>query len=151
MALSNDAEALLVTSDGTGTAGTAPGDLPPVGSVFDIQGDGGGNESVYSDLAATSPGGHDVISDWFVTHTSGNFNLSPFYQHLDAANGLNGVSFLDKPSRDLFRNSSADALSTSAASSADALATSVDPSAAASVVDPFPHIEAALNFFAGLF
>lgn len=151
MALSNDAEALLVTSDDGGTGGTAPGDLPPVGSVFDIQSDGYGDEHVYSDLAATSPGGHDVISDWFVTPIFGNFNLSPFYQDLDAADGLNKVSFADALSSDLFPNSSADALSTSAASSADALAASVDPSAAASLADPFPHIDAALQFLAGLF
>ena len=155
MALSNDAEALLVTSDGAGsTAGTAPGDVPPVGSVFDVS-YGGGNESVYSDLAATSPGGHDVISDWFVTPTLGNFNLSPFYEHLDAANGLNPsgglVSFIDTAWLDLFGHSSADAITNSAANSADALATSVDPSAAASLVDPLPHLEAALNLLAGLF
>lgn len=156
MALSNDAETLLVTSDtpGTDPVGTAPGDLPPVGSVFDIQGAGNGSENVYSDLS--SPTGHDVISDWYATPL-GNFNLSPFYQHLDSAAGLNPdaahplVSFMDTVWLDLFGHSGADAISNSAANSADALAASVDPSAAASLVDPLPHLEAALNLLAGLF
>ena len=172
---SNPAESLIVTSDvpGTDPVGTAPGDLPPVGSVFDVS-YGSGNESVYSDLAATTPGGHDVISDWFVTPTLGNYDLSPFYQSTDAANGLNPsgglVSFLDTAWLNLFDNGSADAISNSAANSADALATSVDPSAAldggafadmfphlatafdaGALADVFPHLDAALNFLAGLF
>ena len=51
---------LLVTKDLTGTAGTATGDYPPVGSVFDIANYGNGYETIYSDLA--SPNG-DVITD----------------------------------------------------------------------------------------
>jgi hypothetical protein len=156
MSFSNPVETLVVTSDtpGTDPVGTAPGDLPPVGSVFDVS-YGDGNESVYSDLAATSSGGHDVISDWLATPTLGNFDLSPFYQSTDASNGLGSsgglASLMDTAWLDLFGNSSAEAISNSAASSADALAASVDPSAAASLADPSPHIDAALQFLAGLF
>jgi hypothetical protein len=152
-AFSNPVETLLVTSDGTGTVGTAPGDIPPVGSVFDVD-YGSGNESVYSDLAATSSSGHDVISDWLVTPTLGNFDLTPFYDHTDASYGLGSgglASYADTLWLDLFGNSSADAISNSAANTADALSAGVDPSAVASLADPFPHLEAALNLLAGLF
>jgi hypothetical protein len=51
--LGGSSEAILVTGD-SGTTGTAAGDLPPVGSEFDIVNDGGGYETVYSDLASTT-------------------------------------------------------------------------------------------------
>ncbi len=77
-------EALLVTSDGTGTAGTAAGDIPPVGSVFDAYTYvGSGFETVYSDLASTTPGA-EVVSETFVT-PFGDFTLPTT---LDAAAGL---------------------------------------------------------------
>jgi hypothetical protein len=77
-------EALLVTSDGTGTAGTAAGDIPPVGSVFDAYTyDGSGFETVYSDLASTTPGA-EVVSETLVT-PFGDFTLPTT---LDAAAGL---------------------------------------------------------------
>lgn len=53
-------ELLLVTKDLSGTAGTATGDTPPVGSVIDIANYGGGYETIYSALA--SPNG-DVVTD----------------------------------------------------------------------------------------
>jgi hypothetical protein len=57
-------EAIRVISDGSGTAG----DVPPVGSVFDIYALGdSGFENIYADLASTTPGGADVISDTVVT------------------------------------------------------------------------------------
>ncbi len=65
-ALGNHSEALLVTSDVSGTPGTAAGDVPPVDSVYNIfyLGDSG-VESVYSDLPTASGG--DVISDTLIT------------------------------------------------------------------------------------
>ncbi|MGH3564149.1 MAG: hypothetical protein ACRDTN_20820, partial [Mycobacterium sp.] len=57
-------QTLLVTDDVTGTPGTAAGDVPPVGSAFDLVNYGLGFENVYSDLAAPSG---NVISDTFVT------------------------------------------------------------------------------------
>ena len=56
---------LLVTSDVSGTSGTAAGDTPPVGSVFDFYTFGDGSfENIYSDLP--SPSGN-VITDTLVT------------------------------------------------------------------------------------
>ena len=64
--LGNSTEALLVTST-SGTTGTAAGDVPPVGSVFNIlDSDVKGYEYVYSDLASPTPGA-DVISETLVT------------------------------------------------------------------------------------
>jgi hypothetical protein len=62
-------ETILVTSDGSsGTVGTAAGDIPPVGSVFSvIDYDYGPTPNVYSDLASTTPGGTDVISNFDTT------------------------------------------------------------------------------------
>jgi len=57
-------EALLVTAD-SGTAGTVAGDLPPVGSVFDVNDSGFGYETIYSDLVSTT--GANVISETLVT------------------------------------------------------------------------------------
>lgn len=55
---------LLVTSDLTGTTGTDPGDVPPVGSVIDIADYGNGYERIYSDLASTDG---DVITKYLIT------------------------------------------------------------------------------------
>jgi hypothetical protein len=52
---------LLVTSSEAGTA------APPVGSVYDVINIGGGFENVYSDIAPTTPGGADTLSDTLVT------------------------------------------------------------------------------------
>jgi hypothetical protein len=51
---------LLVTSSEGGSA-------PPVGSVYDVINIGGGFENVYSDIAPTTPGGADTLSDTLVT------------------------------------------------------------------------------------
>ncbi len=52
---------LLVTSSGPGTS------APPVGSVYDVINIGGGFENVYADIAPTTPGGADTLSDTLVT------------------------------------------------------------------------------------
>jgi hypothetical protein len=52
---------LLVTSSEGGTS------APPVGSVYDVINIGGGFENFYSDLAPTTPGGADTLSDTLVT------------------------------------------------------------------------------------
>lgn len=76
-------EELLVTST-SGAVGTAAGDVPPVGSVFDYSSFGdSGYANVYSDLASTTPGG-DVITDTLVT-PFGDINIPVT---LDAAAGL---------------------------------------------------------------
>jgi hypothetical protein len=86
-------QALLVTSDGTATPGTGAGDVPPVGSVFDISSYGdSGFETVYSDLASTTPGA-DVISETLVT-PFGDFAMPTTF---DAAAGLAADSFLMLP------------------------------------------------------
>jgi hypothetical protein len=52
---------LLVTSSEGGTS------APPVGSVYDVINIGGGFENFYSDIAPTTPGGADTLSDTLVT------------------------------------------------------------------------------------
>jgi hypothetical protein len=73
-------ETLLVTSDGTGTPGTAAGDVPPVGSEIDVANYGSGFETVYSDLISTTP----VISETLVT-PFGDLTMPSTF---DAASGL---------------------------------------------------------------
>jgi hypothetical protein len=72
----NSSEALLVTAD-SGATGTAAGDLPPVGSVFDVDSYGGGFETVYSDLVSTT--GANVVSETFVT-PFGDFAIHPAFE-----------------------------------------------------------------------
>lgn len=52
---------LLVTNSAAGTS------APPVGSVYDVINIGGGFENLYADIAPTTPGGADTLSDTFVT------------------------------------------------------------------------------------
>jgi hypothetical protein len=52
---------LLVTSSAEGTS------APPVGSVYDVIDIAKGFENVYSDIAPTTPGGTDTLSDTLVT------------------------------------------------------------------------------------
>ncbi|MGC2653901.1 MAG: hypothetical protein WA317_09960 [Mycobacterium sp.] len=84
-------EALLVTS-AAGTQGTAAGDVPPVGSDFNIFTFGdSGFENILADLPSVTPGGADVISDTLVTPL-GDFSI-PIS---DALAGLGGAdTFLD--------------------------------------------------------
>jgi len=84
----NSSEALLVTAD-SGTAGTAAGDLPPVGSVFDVDSYGGGYETIYSDLVSTT--GANVISETFVTPL-GDFAIHPAFDL--AANAADSSFFI---------------------------------------------------------
>jgi hypothetical protein len=81
---------ILVTSDLSGTAGTAAADVPPVGSVFDTFTFGdSGFENIYIDLASTTAAG-DVISDTLVT-PFGDFTIPAT---LDLSAALAGVTFL---------------------------------------------------------
>jgi hypothetical protein len=69
----NPDQALIVTSDVSGTSGTVAGDVPPVGSVFDVVNEGNGDESIYADLAAPSG---DMISQYAVTPTGDTVSSS---------------------------------------------------------------------------
>jgi hypothetical protein len=84
----NSSEALLVTAE-SGTAGTATGDLPPAGSVFDVNDNGFGYETIYSDLASTT--GANVISETFVT-PFGDFAINPTFDL--AANAADSTFFV---------------------------------------------------------
>ena len=75
-------ETLLVTSDGTGTVGTAAGDVPAVGSVIDVANFSSGYETVYSDLLTAA--GTNVLSDYAVT-SFGDFAIPTSF---DATSGL---------------------------------------------------------------
>jgi hypothetical protein len=72
-AYGNPDEAFLVTSDVSGTPGTVAGDVPPVGSVFDVVNEGNGYESIYSDLASQSG---DMISQYAVSPTGDTIGSS---------------------------------------------------------------------------
>jgi hypothetical protein len=77
-------EELLVTKDLSGPVGTAPGDIPPVGSVIETSNNSDfGTTTVYSDLASTTPGA-DTISETLLTPT-GDVSLPATF---DAAAGL---------------------------------------------------------------
>jgi hypothetical protein len=91
----NSSEALLVTAD-SGTAGTAAGDLPPVGSVFDVDNYGFGYETIYSDLASTT--GTNVITETFVT-PFGDFAIPPAFDL--AANAADSSFFVPTSLADL--------------------------------------------------
>lgn len=59
----NTNQEILVTSDdGYTNVGTAAGDVPPVGSVFDTENYTIGIQSIYSDIPGAGPGGTDLIS-----------------------------------------------------------------------------------------
>jgi hypothetical protein len=88
-------EALLVTAD-SGATGTAAGDLPPVGSVFDVDSYGGGYETIYSDLVSTT--GANVISETFVT-PFGDFAIHPAFEL--AANVADSSFFIPTSLADL--------------------------------------------------
>jgi hypothetical protein len=80
-ALGTYTEAVLVTQDQTGTVGTAAGDTPAVGSVFNTI-TLGGIENVYSDLASTT-GGAGVITDTVETPL-GDFTIPVTFDAADA-------------------------------------------------------------------
>jgi hypothetical protein len=64
-------QALLVTQDVSGTPGTALGDVPNVGSVYNTF-TIGGIESIYQDLTPTTAGGKDVITYGFGSPSNTN-------------------------------------------------------------------------------
>ncbi len=85
----NYSEAVLVTNDTAGTAGTAAGDVPPVGSEFDFVYYGhSGFGTIYSDVP--TPSG-DVTSETFVTPL-GDINIPTSN---DPSAGLTADSFFD--------------------------------------------------------
>ncbi|MGO9283702.1 MAG: hypothetical protein ACLP75_12125 [Mycobacterium sp.] len=94
----NSSEALLVTAD-SGTTGTAAGDLPPIGSVFDVDSYGGGYETIYSDLVSTTSA--NVISETFVTPL-GDFAIHPAFDL--AANAADSSFFVPTWLADLASN-----------------------------------------------
>jgi hypothetical protein len=73
---------LLVTSSAQGTS------APPVGSVYDVIDIGGGFENVYSDIAPTTPGGTDTLSDTLVTPFGDVPLTTNFHAFLDPADSF---------------------------------------------------------------
>lgn len=68
---------LLVTSTAEGTS------APPVGSVYDVIDIGGGFENIYADIAPTTPGGADTLSDTLVTPFGDVPLTTPLHAYLD--------------------------------------------------------------------
>ena len=149
----SSSEAVLVTGVESGTGGTAPGDIPPIGSVFDmVTNRGSDTYLLYSDIPSSNG---DVITEYRVNANTGAAH--ELHTKLDLAAGLNRDHFIDP-----FAGSDINA---SAAGSVDPsdLASNIDPSGAisadpvadsllssGSLLDAFPHIEAALQYLTGL-
>jgi hypothetical protein len=70
-------EELLVTSSEPGTS------APPAGSVYDVINIGGGFENFYADIAPTTAGGPDTLSDTLVTPFGNVPLLTDFHAFLD--------------------------------------------------------------------
>ncbi len=70
---------ILVTSSEDGTS------APPVGSVYDVINIGSGFENFYSDIAPTTPGGADTLSDTLVTPFGDIPLMVDFHSLLDPA------------------------------------------------------------------
>ena len=68
---------LLVTNSTEDTS------APPVGSVYDVHNYGSGFENFYSDVAPTTPGGADTLSDILVTPFGNIPLLIDFHSFLD--------------------------------------------------------------------
>ncbi|HEU4361269.1 MAG TPA: hypothetical protein VFR27_07135 [Mycobacterium sp.] len=99
---------LLVTRSEEGTS------APPVGSVYEITNKGHGFENVYADIAPTTPGGPDTLSDTLVTP----FGNIPLMTNLHTFFDSRYSFFLFNPA-----DSGAGAMDSSAANSADDTAT----------------------------
>jgi hypothetical protein len=107
-ALGTVTQAVLVTKDVLGTPGDAAGDVPTVGSVFNTV-TLGGIENVYSDIASTTPGGTDTITDTLVT-SIGDFNIATTFDataEIAAANAAiinlgDGYDLVSDPSTEIF-------------------------------------------------
>jgi hypothetical protein len=87
-------QAILVTSDVSGTPGAAAGDVPPVGSVFNIV-TLGDVQNIYSDLASTTPSGSDTVTDTLVT-PFGDLDIPTTFDATAAVSAANAAS-IDLP------------------------------------------------------
>lgn len=63
---------------------SSDGNAPPVGSVYEINNIGNGFENVYSDVAPTTPGGTDVLSDTLVTPIGNIPIMVDFHAYFDS-------------------------------------------------------------------
>jgi hypothetical protein len=91
-AAGTNTEAILVSQDVSGTAGTAAGDVPAVGSVIDsIDYDDGAYPEIYYDLVGTN-GGANVISN---IHTSpfGDFSVPTTLDAVSAESDTSPIPF----------------------------------------------------------
>jgi hypothetical protein len=70
----NSNELILITSDPTGPVGTAAGDLPPVGSIFDTFTYTSGITAVYTDIPDAGPGGANLVT-YTIETPSGNLDI----------------------------------------------------------------------------
>ncbi len=70
---------LLVTNSEQGTS------APPVGSVYEINNMGSGFENIYADIAPTTPGGTDTLSDTLVTPFGDIPLMTDLHSYFDSA------------------------------------------------------------------
>lgn len=105
LSYSHYTETVLVTASADQT-------VLPDGSIFDVTTYGNGFESIYSDIPGAGTGGNDLITDYLVTPFGNEINLSPFYQTIDASEGMHGTgavaNFFDAAWLDMFPAQGAD-------------------------------------------
>jgi hypothetical protein len=94
---------LLVTNSAEGTS------APPIGSVYDVIYIGDGFENVYSDIAPTTPGGADTLSDTLVTPFGDIPITTDLHAYLDPSESFFLYQSTD-PSTDLTYQSAVDSL-----------------------------------------
>ena len=88
----NTNSVLLVTSDSTGTVGTAAGDIPAVGSVIDSYNYAGDEFGyTYSALTSTPAGGADTVSDTLTTVGYGDFPVGSTFDAITAESGVTAL------------------------------------------------------------
>lgn len=87
----NTNQILVVTGDGVpGTVGTQPGDLPPIGSVFDTYTYSSGLQTVYSDIPGAGPGGQDLITyEWVNSHNGHITNIGTNFDAIKSTEPVN--------------------------------------------------------------
>jgi hypothetical protein len=76
---------------------SSDGNAPPVGSVYEINNLGNGFENLYSDIAPTTPGGADTLSDTLVTPVGNIPVMIDFHAYFDSTYSFFPFQAADPP------------------------------------------------------
>jgi hypothetical protein len=93
---------LLVTSSEQGTS------APPVGSVYEINNMGNGFENLYADIAPTTPGGADTLSDTLVTPLGDVPLMTDLHAYLNSTYSFFPFQATDPPTVDFANTTGVD-------------------------------------------